>query len=93
MDWSDSVECVDKEYCQEINHQLELVSKLNHPNLIDTFLSPKESKQNNLLKLEQSLAKLRENEIFLHNFKTNQVKISFYKSHNSFFLILFLNTR
>ena len=93
MDWSNSIECKEKEYSQEMNHQLELVSKLNRANLVDTSLSPTESNQNNLLKLEQSLAKLRKNEIFLHNFKTNQVKISFYKSHNSFFLILFLNTR
>ena len=74
MDWSNSIECIDKEYCKEINHQLELVSKLNLSNLDDTLSA--ETNQTNLIKLEQSLAKLRENEIFMLNFKTNQVNMS-----------------
>ena len=74
MDWSNSIECIDKEYCKEVNHQLELVSKLNLSNLDDTLSA--ETNQTNLIKLEQSLAKLRENEIFMLNFKTNQVNMS-----------------
>ena len=64
--------CVEKEFHDEINYQIELVSKLNCLNNI--FLPFNQTNKENLTNLYQSMTKLIKNEIFLHNFKTNQVE-------------------
>jgi hypothetical protein len=66
--------CIDKDFCKEINYQLELLFKLKHENLTDMSLPSSKLDQENLSALQKSLRKLDENEIFFHNLKTNQVK-------------------
>ena len=70
-----SIDLTQEEYQQEINHQLELVSSLNLDNLTNLDLSQNDTDSRSLLMLSQSLSKAINNEIFLRNFKTNQVNI------------------
>ena len=61
--------CIEKDFHNEINCQIELVSKLNQ-----LYLPLNDQNKENLTNLYQSMTRLIKNEVFLHNFKTNQVK-------------------
>ena len=64
-----------EEYHKERNYQQQLVSSLNLDNLTNLAVSQNDMDSRSLLLLSQSLFKSTNNEIFLHNFKTNQVNI------------------
>ena len=79
-----SIDLSQEEYQQEINYQLQLVSSLNLDNLTNQALSQNDTDSRSLLMLYQSLFKSINNEVFLRNFKTNQVKL---KKCNNFSFI------
>ena len=70
-----SIDLTHEEYQQEINYQKELVSVLDLDNLANLASPQNDTDSRSLLMLSQSLFKSINNEIFLRNFKTNQVSI------------------
>ena len=68
------MECIDtsdEEFRREIDYQLELVSKINAANSQNIA----QNSQPDLFNLEQSLIKMTKNEIFLENFRSNEVAL------------------
>lgn len=75
---SSNQNCIQEEFYKEINFQVDLANRLDKVELYigladgcnETFLAFR----NGLNNLYNSICKLMDNEIFLLNFKTNQVK-------------------
>ena len=57
----------EEDFRQEIDYQVELVSKIN--------FTLAQNSQHDLLNLEQSLFKMAKNDKFIENFKSNEVRL------------------